>query len=46
MRWRGIMNGNVQGSPTACGIQFLFGACCMNIMTIATGLVSLFQTGG
>ena len=46
MRWRGIINGKVQGSPTACGIQFLFGACCMNIMTIAAGVVSLFQTGG
>ena len=46
LRWRGIINGHVQGSPTSCGIQFLFGACCMNIMTIATGVVNFFQTGG
>ena len=43
LRWRGIVNGRVQGSPTSCGIQFLFGACCMNIMTIATVIVGYFS---
>lgn len=46
IRWRGIVNGHVQGSPTSCGIQFLFGVCCINIVTIANGVVGMFQTGG
>lgn len=46
IRWRGIVNGHVQGSPTSCGIQFLFGMCCINIVTIANGVVTMFDTGG
>jgi hypothetical protein len=45
IRWRGIINGHVQGSPTSCGIQFVFGVLCINIVTVATGIVQLFQTG-
>jgi hypothetical protein len=46
VRWRGIINGRVQGSPTSCGVQFVFGVCCINIVTIATGVEQFFQTGG
>lgn len=45
VRWRGIVNGRLQGSPTSCGIQFVFGVCCINIVTIATGVQRLFQGG-
>ena len=44
--WRSIVNGRTNGSPTACGIQFAFGVMCINILTIANGVVSFFQTGG
>ena len=46
VRWRGIINGRMQGSPTSCGVQFVFGVCCINIVTIATGIEQFFQTGG
>ena len=46
MRWRGMVNGRLQGSQTACGIQFIFGVLCINIVTVATGIVDFFQTGG
>ena len=46
MRWRGIVNGRVNGSPTSCGVQFAFGVMCINIVTIANGVVNFFQTGG
>ncbi len=46
MRWRGIVNGRINGSPTSCGIQFVFGVMCINIVTIANGVESFFQTGG
>jgi hypothetical protein len=46
LRWRGMVNGRVNGSPTSCGIQFVFGVMCINIVTIATGIVNFFQTGG
>jgi hypothetical protein len=46
VRWRGIVNGRLQGSPTSCGIQFLFGVLCINILTIANGVEQFFQTGG
>jgi hypothetical protein len=46
VRWRGIVNGHLQESPTSCGIQFVFGVCCINILTIATGIEQFFQTGG
>jgi hypothetical protein len=45
-RWRGIVNDRVTGSPTSCAIQFLFGVCCINIVTIATGVAGFFQAGG
>jgi hypothetical protein len=44
VRWRGIVNGRVQGSPLSCAIQFVFGACCINIVKVASGLVSFFTT--
>jgi hypothetical protein len=46
MRWRSIINGHVNGSPTSCGIQFVFGVLCINIVTIANGVESFFPTGG
>jgi hypothetical protein len=47
VRWRGIINGHVQGSPTSCAVQFVFGVCCINIVTIATGIDQFFiQAGG
>ena len=46
VRWRGIVNGHLQGSPTGCGIQFVFGVLCINILSVANGVVQLFQTGG
>jgi hypothetical protein len=46
MRWRAIVNGTLEGSPTACGVQFLFGVLCINIVTVASGVVSFFETGG
>jgi len=46
VRWRAIVNGKADGSPTACAIQFAFGVMCINILTVANGVVSLFQTGG
>lgn len=42
MRWRGMINGRVNGSPTSCAIQFVFGVMCINIVTIATGVVNFF----
>ncbi|MBN8908032.1 MAG: hypothetical protein J0H14_07050 [Alphaproteobacteria bacterium] len=44
--WRSIVNGRANGSPVACGIQFAFGVMCINIVSIANGVVSFFQTGG
>jgi len=44
--WRSIVNGRSNGSSLACGIQFVFGVMCINILTIANGVVTLFQTGG
>ena len=46
VRWRNIVNGRVQGSPTSCGIQFVFGVMCINILTISQGVVAFFQTAG
>jgi hypothetical protein len=46
MRWRGMVNGRVTGSLTSCAIQLTFGVMCINIVTIATGIVDFFQTGG
>ena len=46
VRWRGIINGRVQGSPTSCGVQFVFGVCCINIVTIANGIEQSFQIAG
>jgi len=46
MTWRAIVNGRNNGSLTACGVQFVFGVLCINIVTVANGVVSFFQTGG
>jgi len=46
LTWRAIINGRTNGSSLACGIQFAFGVMCINILTIANGVVALFQTGG
>jgi hypothetical protein len=45
VRFRGIVNAHIQGSPTSCFVQFVFGICCVNIVTIATGVEQFFQTG-
>jgi len=45
MTWRAIVNGRINGSPTACGVQFVFGVLCINIVTVANGVVSFFQIG-
>ena len=44
--WRSIVNGVTRGSPTACAIQFAFGVMCINILTVANGVVSFFQQSG
>jgi hypothetical protein len=46
VRWRAIVNGRNEGSPTACAVQFVFGVMCINILTVANGVVAFFQTGG
>jgi len=46
LRWRSIVNGQIDGRPSACGVQFVFGVLCINIVTVATGVVSFFETGG
>jgi hypothetical protein len=46
VRWRAIVNGRNEGSPTACAVQFAFGVMCINILSVANGVVSFFQTGG
>jgi hypothetical protein len=45
LTWRSIVNGHTNGSALACGIKFLFGVMCINILTIANGVVAFFQTG-
>ncbi len=45
VRFRGIVNAHIQGSPTSCFVQFVFGICCINILTIANGVERFFQTG-
>jgi hypothetical protein len=44
VRWRGIINGTIQGSPTSCAIQFVFGILCINVLTIANGIQQFFNT--
>ena len=46
LRWRGIINGRLNGSPTACGVQFVFGVLLINVVTVASGIESFFNTGG
>jgi hypothetical protein len=46
VRWRAIVNGRSEGSPSACAVQFIFGVMCINILTVANSVVALFQTGG
>ena len=46
VRWRGIVNDRTEGSSTACAVQFAFGVMCINILTVANGVVAFFQTGG
>jgi hypothetical protein len=46
VRWRAIVNGRGQGTPTACAVQFIFGVMCINILAVARGVVAVFQTGG
>ena len=43
IRFRGISLGQIQGSPLSCGIQLLFGAMLINILTVAGGVVALFS---
>lgn len=44
--FRSIVNGYSRGTASACGIQFVFGVLCINILTVANGVVALFKTGG
>jgi len=46
VQWRAIVNGRVDGSPTACGVQFIFGVMCINVVSVANGVLSYFETGG
>jgi hypothetical protein len=46
IRWRSIINGSASGSQSACGVQFVFGVLCINIMSVANGVESFFNTGG
>lgn len=46
LTWRAIVNGRINGSSVACAIQLTFGVMCINIVTIANGVVALFQAGG
>ena len=46
MRWRAIVNGRAEGSPTACAVQFVFGVMCINVVSVANGLLAYFETGG
>jgi hypothetical protein len=46
LRWRAIVNGQIDGRPSACGVQLIFGVLCINIVTVASGVVSFFDTGG
>jgi len=46
MRWRAIVNGRAEGSPTACAVQFVFGVMCINVVSVANGVLAYFETGG
>ena len=46
VRFRSIVNAHTQGSPSSCLVQFVFGICCINILTIAKGVEKFFETGG
>lgn len=46
LSWRSIINGRTNGSPSACGVKLLFGVMCINILSVAKGVVTLFSTGG
>jgi hypothetical protein len=46
MRWRAIVNGHLDGRPSACGVQLVFGVLCINIVSVANAVLSFFQTGG
>lgn len=44
--WRSVINGHTRGTQISCLVQFVFGVMCINIVTIANGVVALFNTGG
>ncbi len=44
--WRSVINGRTRGTQIACLVQFVFGVMCINIVTIASGVVALFNAGG
>lgn len=44
--WRSVINGRTRGTHIACLVQLTFGVMCINILTIANGIVAMFQTGG
>jgi hypothetical protein len=46
LRWRAIVNGRIEGSPTACAVQFIFGVMCINVVSVANGVLAYFETGG
>ena len=46
MRWRAIVNGRIDGSPTACAVQFIFGVMCINVVSVANAVLTYFESGG
>jgi NADH:ubiquinone oxidoreductase subunit 5 (subunit L)/multisubunit Na+/H+ antiporter MnhA subunit len=46
VRWRAIVNGRSEGSPTACAVQFIFGVMCINVVSVANSVLAYFATGG
>ncbi|WP_034999368.1 hypothetical protein [Beijerinckia mobilis] len=44
LTWWSIVTGRTNRSTVGTGIQFVFGILLINVMTVATWLVSIFQT--
>lgn len=44
MAWRGVVNGRSNRSQGGCLVQFFFGILLINILSVATWLVAIFQT--
>jgi hypothetical protein len=44
LTWNAVIAGRSNRSPGGCGVQFMFGIMLINVVTIATWLVSVFRT--